>query len=243
VSGLIGVQTDTWKASGGTGYFLARMNRRECAERYHDMINESEKNITMLISRAKTVPGTFDAYSCLAFALRLAEANDNFAKLAHVLHPAMDKPFSYGNADAIKTLRNENAALITLNSVVEGDVNGRFEKAFNSFFTGRGFKITAKQKAAYLLAARFMSESADFGPGQTRKFFNWTLDANISNRVSSPSGAEEVFVYSGNGRQGANSEQQARQVMYRAIERNITDTEEEDGFAQSFEAFLTSLLQ
>jgi hypothetical protein len=241
-SGLIGVQTDAWTAANGTVFFIARMNRRECANRYHAMMSENERNIGTLVERAQTQRGTFDAIAALSFAHRIAEANDNFAHLAHVLQPARDKPFGYGNADAIKALLAENAALITLRVTVEGDVNGRFAKAFMSYFTDRGFKTTNNLNAPFILSARITTESADFGAGQQRKYINWTLDAGILTNDRTSVTAKEVFTYSGNGRNGANTEQQARQVMYRAIERSITDSDEEDGFAQGFEAFLSSLL-
>jgi hypothetical protein len=41
VSGLIGVQTETWTARNGTVYANARMNRKECSARYAAMIRDN----------------------------------------------------------------------------------------------------------------------------------------------------------------------------------------------------------
>jgi len=237
VSGLIGVEVDTWSAANGTIFFIARMNRKGCASRYHAMMSENERNIVTLIEQAKTVPATFDSYACLSFASRIAEVNDNFQNIAHVLNPVMDSRFAYGNADAVKTLARQTAQAITIRISVTGDSGGRIVKAFGSFFSNRGFKTTTGGKALYTLTSIFALEKSDFGASQKYVFLNYTLDAVVSDNEET-----EVFSYSGNGRKGHSSEQQVRQLVLRAAESLITDTAEEDGFAGAFEAFLTSLL-
>ncbi|MDR0909506.1 MAG: hypothetical protein LBM77_07035 [Spirochaetaceae bacterium] len=238
VSGLIGVETDFWQGlDKKTWFFIARMNRRECASQYHRLMAENEKNIVSLLSDAETVSGTLDAYSRQSFALNIATANDNFQSIAHVLLPSMDKKFSYGNADAIRALLLKTAAAITIYvDKVEGDTNGRIEKAFTTFFTDRGFKTGDKNNAKYLLTASFSSEESDFGAAQTNKYINYTLDALLSDKEGS-----EVFSYLGEDRKGHKTLQQARQMVMRSVENSITDSEE-DGFAKNFEDYLSSLL-
>jgi hypothetical protein len=237
VSGLLGVQTDSWTAANGTVYVAARMNRRECAARYHAMMTENERNVVNLIAQAGRVPGTFDAYAGLSFAARIAAANDNFQRIAHVLSPSQDRRFSYGNADAVKTLAKRTAASITIGIAVTGDVGSRVAKAFGSFFSARGFKTGGAGKVPWTLSSTLAMERSDFGPGQTDVFFNYTLDATV--RAGNGS---EVFTYSGSGRKGHATMQQTRQLVLRTVETSITDAAEEDGFAAAFDGFLSSLL-
>ncbi|MDR3283631.1 MAG: hypothetical protein LBS97_00435 [Treponema sp.] len=237
VSGLLGVQTDSWTAANGTVYVVARMNRRECAARYHAMMKENERNVVNLIAQAGRVPGTFDAYAGLSFAARIATVNDNFQSIAHVLSPSQDSRFSYGNADAVRTLAQRTAASITIGIAVTGDVGGRVAKAFGSFFSDRGFKTGGTGNAPFTLSSTLTLEESDFGPGQTTVFINYTLDAMVSAR-----GGSEVFTYSGSGRKGHATMQQTRQLVLRTAETSITDADEEDGFATAFDGFLSSLL-
>jgi hypothetical protein len=237
VSGLLGVQTDFWTAANGTVYVVARMNRAECAARYHAMMKENERNVVQLIAQAGRVPGTFDAYAAYSFAARIADANDNFQGIAHVLVPAQDSRFSYGNADAVKTLVRKTAASITVGISVRGDVGGRIAKAFGSFFSGRGFKTGGAGNAPWTLSSTITMEESDFGAGQTTVFINYTLDATVSAKNGS-----EVFTYSGSGRKGHGTMQQARQLVLRTAETSITGADEEGSFAAAFDGFLSSLL-
>jgi hypothetical protein len=237
VSGLLGVQTDSWTAANGTVYVVARMNRAECAARYHAMMKENERNVVNLIAQAGRIPGTFDAYAAYAFAARIAAVNDNFQNIAGVLVPASDSRFSYGNADAVNTLARKTAASITIGISVKGDVGSRFSKAFGSFFSGRGFKTGGAGNAPWTLSSTLTMEESDFGPEQKNVFINWTLDATMSAKNGS-----EVFTYSGNGRKGHATMQQTRQLVLRTAESSITDAGEEDSFAAAFDDFLSSLL-
>jgi hypothetical protein len=237
VSGLLGVQTDSWTAANGTVYVVARMNRTECAARYHAVMKENERNVVNLITQAGRVPGTFDAYADLSFAARIAAVNDNFQSIAHVLAPAEDSRFSYGNADAVRTLARRTAASITIDISVTGDVGSRIARAFGSFFSGRGFKTGGAGNAPFTLSATITMEESDFGPEQTLVFINYTLDATVSAR-----GGSEVFTYSGGARKGHATMQQTRQLVLRTAETSITDTDAEDSFAAAFDSFLSSLL-
>ncbi|MDR0909791.1 MAG: hypothetical protein LBM77_08510 [Spirochaetaceae bacterium] len=238
VSGLIGVETDFWQSDDKqTWYAIARMNRSECAKQYHSLMAENEKNIIRLLADAKTLPHSLDAYSRQLFALNIALANDNFASIAHVLLPSLDKKFSYGNADAVRTLLLETSSSITIYvEKVAGDTNGRIEKAFKTFFSGEGFKTGSKTNANYLLSASFFSEEADYGEKQKNTYVNYTLDAILSDTKG-----KEVFSYQDEDRKGHKTVQQARQLVLRAVEDSITDSKEE-GFAKNFEEYLSSLL-
>jgi hypothetical protein len=236
VSGLLGVQTDAWTAKNGTVYVVARMNRAECAARYHAMMKENERNVANLITRTAAVPGTFDAYAALSFATRIAAANDNFQRIANVLAPSQDIRFSYGNADAVRMLAKRSAASITIGITVRGDVGGRVAKAFGSFFSNRGFK-TGAGNTPWTLSSTLAMEESDFGRIQTDVFINWTLDATMRER-----GGSEVFTYSGSGRKGHATMQQVRQLVLRTAESSITNADEEDSFAAAFDGFLSSFL-
>jgi hypothetical protein len=237
VSGLLGVQTDSWTAANGMVYVIARMNRKDCAARYHAMMTENERNVINLIAQAGRVPGTFDAYASLAFAARIAAVNDNFQNIAHVLAPSQDSRFSYGNADAVKTLAQRTAASITIGISVTGDVGNRIARAFGSFFSGRGFKTGGAGTAPFTLSAAITMEESDFGPEQTLVFINYTLDTTVSAR-----NGIEVFTYSGSARKGHATMQQTRQLVLRSAETSITDADEEDSFAAAFDDFWSSLL-
>jgi hypothetical protein len=237
VSGLLGVQTDSFTAKNGTVYVIARMNRKECAARYHAMMTENERNVVNLMGQAARVPGTFDAYACLAFAARIAALNDNFQNIAHVLVPSQDRRFQYGNADAVRALAQSTAAAITIRIVVTGDVGGRIAKAFGSFFSERGFKTGGAGNTPFTLSSTFAMEESDLGPNQQNVFINYTLDATVS-----AGNGSEVFTYSGSARKGHATMQQARQLVLRTVETSITDTDAADGFAAVFDDFLSSLL-
>jgi hypothetical protein len=204
-------------------------------------MTDNERNIVRLLADSAKKPGTFDAYSCLAFAERIAKVNDNFAGIAHVLLPDADKPFSYGNADAIKTKLMQTASLITL-SISATDDNSKhikkLEKYFQSYFTGKGFKIIDTGQSAYHLDADFEQEDSDLSSASGIIYISWTLDSSITDK-----NGKEVFSWSGEGRNGHRSRQMARQVVYRVLQKNITDESTDDGFAHAFATFLDGLVK
>jgi hypothetical protein len=193
--------------------------------------------VANLIAQAAAVPGTFDAYASLSFAARIAAVNDNFQNIAHVLAPSLDSRFSYGNADAVKTLAQRTAASITIGITVKGDVGNRIAKAFASVFSGRGFKTGGAGTAPFTLSSTITMEETDFGPEQKNMYINYTLNATVS-----AGNGVEVFTYSESARKGHITMQQAQQLVLRTMETSITGAGEEDGFAAAFDDFLSSLL-
>ena len=233
VSGLIGVQTDTWAASDGKVYVIARMNRRECSARYAAMIRENESLIGHLIEEAEKYPATFDAFETLSFAFNVARVTDNFHNLLTVLDPsaAGGRP-RYGNADMVNTLARNAARSIVIAVKVEGDVDGRIAGAFGAYFTRLGFSTNTGGANAYTLSAVFNIEDYDVA-NPARRFVQYLLTYSLANTA----GLKKEFD-SDYGRESGVTREQARQRAIRAAEDSIDST----GFAEKFGAYLASLL-
>jgi hypothetical protein len=234
VTGLIGVQSDVWESTDGRVYANVRMNRRQCAARYTAMINENLTVIRALKEDAAQTMGTFDAYEALNFAVNLALITDNFRDILSVLDPASSvRGFDYGNADAVKALAQNAARSILIVVQVEGDVNNRINRAFASFFTGRGFRTSTSGTGSYLLSATLDLEDIAQA-NQRNKFSRYLLNVSVEDKDG-----REVFSYSENGRQGHLTQSEARQRAIRAAETSIGEAE----FAEDFNRYLISLLK
>jgi hypothetical protein len=236
VQGLIGVQTDVFQASDGTWYVCARMNIRECGQRYQAMIRENDKVIAQLLALAKSLPATFDAYAALTFAWNIAVPTDNFQGIWEVLDvkAAVQKP-SYGSADALKVLLQNTAHSIVIGVTVEGDTGGRILRSFTQFFSGKGFRTTRTASAAtYSFTADVSLENADFGTNQRYKNVRYVLNVYAEDKDG-----VEVFSYSGEDRTSHATESEARQLALRKIEASIG----EEDFATKFNDWLSSLLK
>jgi hypothetical protein len=234
VTGLIGVQTDVWTTNGGQVYANARMNRRQCGDRYLAMINENLAVIRSLKEEAALFPGTFDAYESLNFAADVALVTDNFRNILSVLDPGTSGlSFDYGNANAVKTLAQNAARAVIITIKVEGDVNNRINRAFASFFSDRGFRTNASGASSYLLSAELELEDVNLR-NQRNYFSRYLLNVSVENKDG-----VEVFSYSGNGREGHITQSEARQRAVRAAEASIGKAE----FAEEFDRYLRSLLK
>jgi hypothetical protein len=239
VRGLIGVQTDFFQASDGTGYVNARMNRRECAARYSAMVKENDRVIAQLARVAAGSPATFDAYAALNYAYNLAVPTDNFQGILEVLDPrAVSQKPSYGSADALKVQLQNAARAIIIKVTVSGDTGDRISRAFTQFFSGRGFRTTRSGSPSYLFDASLWFDSADFGANQRHPAIRYSMNVYAEDKDGI-----EVFSYAGEGRASHATESEARQLAFRKIEASIGDAAEEDSFARSFNAYLNSLLE
>jgi hypothetical protein len=93
IKGLIGVQTDVYRAADRAIHVNARMNRRECAARYSGMIRENAAIINTLLASAASKPqASFDAYSLYSFAHAITQATDNFQNILKVLDATTANP-------------------------------------------------------------------------------------------------------------------------------------------------------
>jgi hypothetical protein len=233
VSGLIGLQVESWANPNGRSYANARMNRKECSARYSSMIRENEKVIGGLLEDAERNPGTFEAFQTLNLAYSFAVVTDNLHSLLTVLDPsAISRRPSYGNAEAVKSLAQSAGRSIVVTVGVNGDNSGRIEKAFTECLNSRGFRTSAAGNNSYVLAATFQLEDVDL-KNQSNKFARYILNYSLKDR-----GGVEIFSSSDNGREGHLTESEARQRAIRAAEQFITSK----GFAVNFDAFLASLL-
>ena len=138
VSGLIGVQTDTWAAPDGKVYANARMNRRECSARYAAMIRENENLIEHLKTEAEKYPKTPDAVKLLNSAYDAAQVTDNFYRILMVLDPsATERRPQYGNAAMVKAIvqnaERSVAKEVTVNTETAG-LNQAITKLVNDLF-------------------------------------------------------------------------------------------------------------
>jgi len=234
VSGLIGLQIESWPNPNGRSYANARMNRNECSARYSAMIRENEKVIGGLTEEADKNSRTFEAFQMLNLAYSFAVVTDNLHSLLTVLDPsAISKRPSYGNAEAVKSLAQSAGRSIVITVKVNGDNNGRIEKAFTESLNSRGFRTSAAGDNAYVLAASFQLEDVDIVNPNNYKFARYILNYSLKDRSS-----VELFSASDNGREGHLTESEARARAVRAAEQLIAST----GFAVNFDAFLASLL-
>jgi len=234
VSGLIGLQVESWANPNGRSYANARMNRAECSARYSAMIRENEKVIGGLLEEAERNPGTFEAFQTLNLAHSFAVVTDNLHSLLTVLDPsAVSRRPSYGNAEAVKSLAQSAGRSIVVTVRVNGDNSGRIEKAFTESLNSRGFRTSAMGDNSYVLAASFQLEDVNLANPDNYKYARYILTYSLKNKDGA-----ELFSSSNNGREGHLTESEARQRAIRAAEQNIAST----GFAVNFDAFFASLL-
>jgi len=234
VSGLIGLQIESWANPKGRSYANARMNRKECSARYSAMIRENEKVIGGLLVEAERNPRTFEAFQMLNLAYSFALVTDNFHSLLTVLDPsAISRRPSYGNAEAVKSLAQNAGRSIVVTVRVNGDNSGRIEKAFTESLNSRGFRTSTSGDNSYVLAASFQLEGVDIANSNNYKYARYILNYSLKDR-----GGVELLSSSDNGREGHLTESEARQRAIRAAEQFIASK----GFAVNFDAFLASLL-
>ncbi|MCL2127864.1 MAG: hypothetical protein FWH38_06375 [Treponema sp.] len=233
VSGLVGLQVESWAGRDGRAYANARMNRKECSARYSAMIRENENVIGLLKEEAERNPASFEAFQMLNLAHSVALVTDNLFSLLTVLDPSFaSKRPSYGNAEAVNSLAVVCAQAIVIDVKVEGDESGRIAGAFAESINSRGFRTGAGGENPYTLAVSFSLEDVDLGY-PLNKFARYVLSGSLKN-----SSGVEIFSLSDNGREGHLTETEARQRAIRAAERSIGST----GFSSGFDAFVASLL-
>jgi hypothetical protein len=117
---------------------------------------------------------------------------------------------------------------------VSGDTGDRITRSFTQFFSARGFRTTRSGAAAYLFNASLELDNAEFGENQRYKNVRYVL-----NVYAEDADGIEVFSFSGEDRASHAAESEARQLALRKVEASIA----EEGFAQSFNAWLASLLE
>jgi len=64
ISGLIGVQTDVYRAPDKTVYMNARMNRRECGARYSGMVYEVTRSFDTKLFPSVKLRGLYLLFNC-----------------------------------------------------------------------------------------------------------------------------------------------------------------------------------
>jgi len=232
VSGLIGLQVESWPNPNGRSYANARMNRAESSARYSSMIRENEKVISRLMEEAERNPRTFDAFQMLNLAYSFALVTDNLHSLLTVLDPsAISRRPSYGNAEAVKSLAQNAGRSIVVTVKVDGDNGGRIEKAFTEALNSRGFRTSAAGDNPYVLSASLQLEGVDIANPNNYKYARYILNYSLKNKAG-----VGLFSSSDNGREGHLTESEARQRAIRTAEQLIATT----GFAANFDAFFTS---
>jgi hypothetical protein len=237
VSGLIGLQVESWTAPYGKVYANARMNRRECSARYLSMMRENEKVIRQLKDDAAKDPATFEAYQMLQFAVSVARVNDNFRNLLMVLDTSETNYQSdYGNAEAVRALAQNTARSIVITVKVDGDQGGRIAKAFADVFSSRGFRTSGSGANAYLLSSDFTLEDVDL-PNNKNVFVRYVLNCSLKNRAG-----VELLSFSENDREGHATKREAEQRAIRSAEGSIGNADKANGFAAKFDEYLKTLL-
>ncbi|MDR0473098.1 MAG: hypothetical protein LBH43_05465 [Treponema sp.] len=235
VSGLIGLQVESWKNPyDGQTYANARMNRRECSARYADMIRKNENVIQSLKEEADRYPATFEAYELLNLAHTVALVTDDYYSLLTVLDPStISKRPSYGNAEAVKSLARIAGQSIIVTIKITGDIDGRIAKAYAECFNSRGFRTNTQGANPYLLQVSFFMEDVELANTNDNKFVRYVLNCSLMNKAG-----VEILSFSENRREGHRTVSEARQRTIRAAEESIGSS----GFASNFDTFLVSLL-
>jgi hypothetical protein len=236
VKGLIGVQIDVYRAKDNTVYVNARMNRKECGNRYSGMIKENAAIINRLLAYAAAIPqqDSFDVYSRLNFAYSIAVVTDNFQNILEVLDPtAVNRKPGYGGANAIKTKMLECAARITIGIAIDTEQQADktlLTRAAGSFFRDLGFKTNEQGTGTYVLRANVRFE----GIAQNVNSCRYYLDAAMEDRNKT-----SVFSFTEDDRKAhPNSDSEARRLAVRTAETSF----KEGKFAQEFDSWLNSLL-
>jgi hypothetical protein len=236
VKGLIGVQIDTYRAKDNTVYVNARMNRRECSNRYSGMIKENTAIINRLLANAAAIQdqSSLDVYSRLSFAYSIALVTDNFQNILEVLDPtATNRKPDYGGANALKTKMLECASRITIGIALNTEQAADktlLTRAAGSFFRDLGFKINEQGAGNYVLRANVRFEGLAQNVNSCRYYF----DAALENRSKTA-----VFTFTEDDRKAhPNNASEARRLAVRAVETSL----KEDKFAQEFNSWLNSLL-
>jgi hypothetical protein len=235
VRGLIGVQTDVYRAGDGTVYVNARMKRDECAARYSGMIRENEAVINGRLAAADRLPLGFEQYAALRFAEALAQVTDNFQNILEVLDPrASSRRPGYGGANAIKARMLECAAGITVGVAVDTEARQEatlITRAWGSFFRDRGFKTSEAGAGLYTLLVNVIFEDTAFSARvqSTRYYFDAALEDQ---------NGRSVFSFTEDDRKNHNLAAQAHRLALNAVEESVKEAK----FAQEFDAWLGSLL-
>ena len=229
---LMGLETETWLLPPtGTTHAIARINKSETATRYRIKIDENQRVIDMLLQKARTAPRTFEAVQLTSIAHKIAVVNDyDLAVLRAVDISAQDMQPSYQNAENLRTQAQTAQRAIVIHVKVDGDINGRINKAFTEYLNFRGFRTGAATVSQYILDATIILTEQD--PNAQHKTINYTLNYTLKNQDG-----VELLAYSENGREGHNAINEARNRAVRAAERAISST----GFAVVFGEFIESL--
>jgi hypothetical protein len=234
VQGLIGVQMDSFEASDGTVYVVARMNRKECSASYAGMVRDNTAVIDQLLDMAGPNPDTLDSYAALSFAFSVARVTDNFQGILEVLDPSYaNRRPGYGGANAIRTAMQACAARITIGIDFETEQSSDrtlFTRAAGSFFRDLGFRINERGEGNYVLRANVSFESIKQAIVSCRYFFDAVLEDEYG---------DALFSYTDDDRKAhPNNESEARRLAARAVETAI----KEGSFATEFDYWLNSLL-
>jgi hypothetical protein len=234
ISGLIGLQFEEWTARDGSIYVCAYLNKKESAARYKAIINENDGIISSLIEKANAKPASFESYSELQAALKLAEITDNYYSMLIVLDAgeAAGKP-QYGSYQAIKTLFDANAKAIVINIDVQDDDGGRIKTAFGNFFTQKGFKTgNTDINTLYIFTVHTEFTNVEYNDNTQYQWLRYTLRAELSDNAK-----KSLFHHAENGREGHLTKTEVKMRVLNTIEESI----HKGNFANEFNLWLSSL--
>jgi hypothetical protein len=243
VQGLIGVEMDTYQGAD-EWYACARMNRKESAARYSNVIKEGAAAVSSLAARGRAAGATMEGYAAFAFAVPLAEVTDNYQNILEVLDPAAsNRRPAYGGAAAIRDSMRACAAKITIAVTVKlsgGGATSREEttirRALAAFFTDRGFKAREGGTGDYALDANVTLEAQ---AGTKLLSCRYYFDTALKDR-----NGKAVFSSTEDKRASDLDAAGARRLALRDLESSITNKENKEGtFAQDFAAWLGELLE
>jgi hypothetical protein len=242
ISGLVGLQTDFWKAADGTVWGCAYMNRTECSARYAALQHEDEALIASLSARAAAKPATIAAYSDLQAAAEIGAAADNLRLMVSVLNPATaGGKAPYGGAAALRTQAKSAAAAVVIAVNMAGNADtgaaAKVAVALKALLSGKGFRTAEAgqvKNAGYTLAVNYDLNDVDMGTGsdQKYKFVRYELQAVLKDKTGA-----ELFSAQSSGREGQLTTAQAGE---RAT-RSAVDAISKGDFAKSFTTWLAQL--
>ncbi len=158
VDSLIGVEIGNyWFDEVSTWYSIAVINKEKTSVIYKDMIVKNIKTENALLSKIDKNDISFDSYSLYDFAEDISMENEKLLKKLAVINSK--------DADSIKNKiisskelhlkKVELAKQIPIYILVDGDIDERFEQAFQQAISTAGFRTSFDDNARYFLYAKF----------------------------------------------------------------------------------------
>lgn len=212
-------------------YAIAILDREKTAAVYQELIRKNDAVVRDSVKEAEKNPASFYGYSEITFVLDIASENDRLLKNLSVVDS--DKGISLGkeivSLQNVQSIQKKFAENIIIYVNVQGDSDNKIKSAFQGIFSKYGFKTSPVKKEKYALEGKCSSEISKKGK---ITYCVYTLDMDFSDCMES----ESLFAVNLKGREGAQSESDAKNRTYRVLEKNIAVE-----FSKNFDSYISGL--